>query len=133
MGDCVRSMERATPDSTPRTKFDNDEVNNLLGPKKVPSVSTPQRVGGGTTTHQQALHPQGGKQLHGGILHHGMSDLFYNRTQGVHKTPSPRGMSFSCRKITSHLFFLMHLAHVITLTSRLNGLSAHFTPSTCHP
>ena len=29
------SMERATPDSTPRVKFDNDEVNNLLGPRRV--------------------------------------------------------------------------------------------------
>ena len=26
---CMRSMERATPDSTPRIKFDNDQVNNL--------------------------------------------------------------------------------------------------------
>ena len=30
---------QATPDSTPRIKFDNDEVNKLLAPKSVPSVS----------------------------------------------------------------------------------------------
>ena len=41
MRDCMKCMERATPDSTPRTKFDNDEVNKLLGPNRVPSVSTP--------------------------------------------------------------------------------------------
>ena len=47
MRDCMRSTERATPDSTRRIKFDNDEDNNLLGTKSVPSVSTPKRVGGG--------------------------------------------------------------------------------------
>ena len=82
----MRSMVRATPDSTPRIKFDNDEVNNLLGPNRVLSVSTTKRVGGGTTIHQQALHPQVGKQLHGGNLHHGMSDKFFKRTQGVSLT-----------------------------------------------
>ena len=71
--DCLRSMERATPDSTPRIKFDSDEVNNLAGPKRVPSVSTPKRVGGGTTIHQQVLHPRVG-ELRGGNLHRGMSD-----------------------------------------------------------
>ena len=72
----MRSMKRATPESTPRIKFDHDEVNKLLRPKRVPSVSTPKRVGDGTTIHQEALHPQVGKQLHGGNLHHGMSDFF---------------------------------------------------------
>ena len=56
--DSMRSMERATPESIPKIKFDNDEVNILLGPKKVLSVSTPKRFGGGTTIHQQALHLQ---------------------------------------------------------------------------
>ena len=37
---------------------------------------TPKRSGGGTTIHQQVLHPQVGKQLHGGNLHHGKSDNF---------------------------------------------------------
>ena len=59
-------MERATPDSTPRIKFDKDEVNKLLRPKRVPSVSPPKRVGSGTIIHRQVLHPQVGKQLHGG-------------------------------------------------------------------
>ena len=77
MRDCTRSMERATPCSTPRIKFDNDEVNNLLRPKRVPSVSTPKRVGGGTTIHQKFLPPQDGKQLHGGNLYHGMIDIFH--------------------------------------------------------
>ena len=53
--DCMRSMDGAAPDSTPRIKFDNDDDNNLLGQKRVPSVSTPKRVGGGTTIHQQVL------------------------------------------------------------------------------
>ena len=56
--DCMRSMGRATPKSIPKIKFDNDEVNNSLGPKRVLSVSTRTRVGGGTTIHQQVLHPQ---------------------------------------------------------------------------
>ena len=38
-------------------------------------MSTPKRVGDGTTIHQQVLHPQVGKQPHGGNLHHGMSDI----------------------------------------------------------
>ena len=44
--DCVRSMETATPESTPRIKFDNDEVNNSLGPKRVLSVSHTKTVWG---------------------------------------------------------------------------------------
>ena len=71
----MRSVETATPDSTPRIKFDDDEVNNLLGPKSSPACRPQKRVGDGTTIHQQALHPQVGKQLHGGNLHHGMSDI----------------------------------------------------------
>ena len=63
----MTSTERATPESTPRIKFDNDEVNNLLAPKRVPSVSTPEQVGDGSTILQQALHSQVGKQLHGGL------------------------------------------------------------------
>ena len=35
--DCMKSVETATPDSTPRIKFDDDEVNNLLGPKSSPA------------------------------------------------------------------------------------------------
>ena len=68
MRDCMKSMERATPDAAPRIKFGNDEVNILPGLKRVPSVSTPKRVGGGTA---------------GGNLHHGMSFFLFDRTQGV--------------------------------------------------
>ena len=70
------------------TRFSNDEVNNLLGPKRAPTVWTPKRVGGGPTIHQQVLAPQVGKQLHGGELHHGLSDFFFERTRGV----------FACRQ-----------------------------------
>ena len=66
----------------PRIKFHIDEVNNLPGPKRIPSVSTPKRVRNGTTIHQQILHPQVDRQLHGGNIHHGTSDIF-QRTQGV--------------------------------------------------
>ena len=95
MRDCMRSMERATLDSTPRIKFDNDEVTNLLGPKRVPSVSTPKRVGGGTTIHQPVLHPQVGKQLHGGNFRHGMSDIFFERCEGVFACTQRR---FPCKR-----------------------------------
>ena len=84
--------------STPRIKFDNDEVNHLLGPKRVPSVSTPKRVGGRTTIHQQVLHPQVGKQLHGGNLHHGMSDIFC-WTRGVF---AYRQWRFFCKRRGAH-------------------------------
>ena len=79
--DCMRKMERATPESTPRIKFDKDEVNNLLGPKRVLCVSTQKRIGGGTTIHQQVLQPQVGEQLHGGNLHYGISDIFLERLE----------------------------------------------------
>ena len=75
MRDCMTNMERATPHSTPRIKPDNDEVNKLLGLKRVPSVSTPKRVGGSTTSHKQVLHPQVGKQPRDGNLHPGMFRL----------------------------------------------------------
>ena len=89
------SMERAIPESIPRIKLDNDEVNNLMGQMRVPSVSTPKRFGGGTTIHQQALHPQVGKQLHGENLHDGVSDyLKKKRTQGV--SPTGNGDSLVC-------------------------------------
>ena len=50
----MRSMERATPDSTPRIKFDNDEVNNLQGTEEDSERVDPKNgVGGSTTIHQQ--------------------------------------------------------------------------------
>ena len=44
----------------------------------------------------------------------------------------PRLKSVSVR-VTSHAFFLMHLANVFTPHLGSRCLSAHFTPSTCHP
>ena len=112
-------------------------TNNLLVPKRGPSVSTPKRVGGGTTIHQQVLHPQAGKQLHGGNLHHGMSDIFFNglkvfsltgngdslqATGSVHRTPNAHAMSRSrTRDFSRAVFFvsrvsacqrLSHVQHV---------------------
>ena len=60
MRDCMRSMEKGNTRLHSRIKFDNDEVIKL-------------RVGGGTTIHQQVLHPQVGMQILGGNFHHGMN------------------------------------------------------------
>ena len=117
MRDCMRSMERATPDSTPRIKFDNDEVNNLLGPKRVPSGSTPKQVGGGTTIINKFFIF---KLAQNSNLRLGMSDMF-ERTQGVFanrqwrfpckrrevfcRTPSPHAMSRSPHTWFSRVLF----------------------------
>ena len=79
MTDCIGSMDRVTPKSTLKTKSDNAERNHLIGTKKELTVSIQERVGSGTTIHQQVRPLQVGKQLHGGHLHHGVSDIFLNR------------------------------------------------------
>ena len=110
MRDCMRSMERATPDSTPRIKLDNDEVNNLQGQKRVPSVSTPKRVGGRTTIHQQVLHPESW-QAASLWKSSSWNERFFTTdsrcfrlqamaisllaTGSVHRTPNPHAMSRS--------------------------------------
>ena len=143
MRDCMRSMERATPDSTPRIKFDNDEVNNLLGPKRVPSGSTPKQVGGGTTIINKFFIF---KLAQNSNLRLGMSDMF-ERTRGVFanrqwrfpckrrevycRTPNPHAMSRSRTRdflaycFTAGVSVFVSVSHMHDMCVWLNGFTAH--------
>ena len=96
-------MDRVTPKSTLKTKSDNVE-----------------RVGSGTTIHQQVRPLQVGKQLHGGHLHHGVSDIFFKQIQTDFAF---RQWRFPCKRrrvYTGHQTRTQcHvLAHVILLAQR---------------
>ena len=134
-------MERGTPDSTPRIKFDSVEVNKSLGTKRVPSVSTPKRVGGGTTIHQQVLHPQVGKQLHGGNLHRTLGVFAYRqwrfpgKRRGVYTGHPTRTQ---CH-VPAHVIFLAYcfIACLVSVSNMhnmcmwLRGLTAQVTMECC--
>ena len=127
------NMKKATPDSIPKIRFDN-EINNLLEPKRFLIVSIQTRVGGGSTTHQQVLHPQVGKQLHGGNLHQGMSDTS-RRTQGVSLgSNAARNVSVSRVNACQHLSHAshVHVAQVTTECSFHEHTSLHTQRSMAH-
>ena len=74
--DCMRSMETATPEPHQGLSSTTTKSTIYWDRKGFWACHTPKRSGGGTTIHQQVLHPQVGKQLHGGNLLHGKSDNF---------------------------------------------------------
>ena len=122
---CMRSMERATPYSTPRIKFDNDEVNNLLGPKRVPSVST--KTGWRRYDHPSTSSSSSSWQAASWWKSSSGSRCFrflamaipWFATGSVHRTPNPHAMSRSrtrdfsrvvCHSLSCHR--LPHAEHV---------------------
>ena len=52
-----------------------DQVRQLRSKQFTGTDEGSERVDPKTTLHHQVLHPQVGKQLHGGTLHHGISDF----------------------------------------------------------
>ena len=115
---------------TPRIKFDNDEVNNLLGPKRVPSGSTPKQVGGGTTSINKFFIF---KLAQNSNLRLGMSDML-ERTRGVFanrqwRFPCKRREVF-CRTPSPHAMSHVIFSRIVSQPA-CQCLSASLTCTTC--